>query len=394
MSLISAQFEKRFPADRTAPGQVVSNSAGAGSTARDTVIRCNWSAAANEFSITVLFGPSGCGKTTILRCLAGLTRPESGEIRSGDDVWFSAGSVHRSPQQRDVGYLFQDYALFPHLTVAENIAYGLRRLSMAEQQRRVAEMLECFQLRGLEHRWPRQISGGQQQRVALARTLARQPRLLLLDEPLSALDEPTREEIRRELRRLLSRFEIPVILVTHDRTEAISLADQVIILDRGIIRQSGPVSDVFSRPSDLTVARIVGVETVMPGQILKITDGLATVRVGGLDLVAVVPATMSDADQEQMQNARSVASVYICIRGEDVLVEPPASGPTSARNRIPATIADLQPEGPLVRLQLTCPGFTLTALVTRPASAELGLQVGSAIVAVIKAQAVHLISHG
>lgn len=202
----------------------------------------------NGFSITVLFGPSGCGKTTILRCLAGLERPEQGAITFGDEVWFDREKgVFRSPQQRGIGYLFQEYALFPHLTVADNIAYSLQGATAHERKQKVAEMLERFELVGLEHRYPQQISGGQQQRAALARTLISRPRLLLLDEPLSALDAMLREQLREELRRLLAAFRLPVVVVTHDRAEVHALADQVVILDQGITRQAGPVGQVFEQ---------------------------------------------------------------------------------------------------------------------------------------------------
>lgn len=179
--------------------------------------------------ITALFGPSGAGKTTLLRCLAGLERPECGEIRAGDEIWFdSARRRCLSPQQRGVGYLFQEYALFPHLSVAENIAYGLADLPKAGRWEKVDSFLQRFDLAGLADRRPRQLSGGQQQRVALARALACKPRLLLLDEPLSALDAGLREELRRELASILADLDIPVVLITHDAAEASDLADEVL----------------------------------------------------------------------------------------------------------------------------------------------------------------------
>lgn len=188
-----------------------------------------------QFSITVLFGPSGCGKSTILRCLAGLERPNVGRIAchgaGGEEVWFDAGTrVFLSPQERDAGFLFQDYALFPHLTVSQNVAYGLRALTASARGERVAELLAAMKLVGLEHRFPHQISGGQQQRVALARTLARRPRLLLLDEPLSAIDYPVRADLRAELRSILAAFAIPAVVVTHDPVEAEQLGHSIVRL--------------------------------------------------------------------------------------------------------------------------------------------------------------------
>jgi molybdate transport system ATP-binding protein len=215
----------------------------------------------DSFSVTALIGPSGCGKTTVLRCLAGLDAPSAGRVTWGAEVWFDrACGNHFAPQQRGIGFLFQEYALFPHLTVSENIAYGLSRSLAAEAARRVGELIAMLQLTGLEARYPRELSGGQQQRVALARTVAPRPRLLLLDEPLSALDTPTRVELRRELRRVLTAWGIPTIIVTHDPVEVRTLADRMIVLCEGRILQQGPVEEVFGNPLDARVARIVGSE--------------------------------------------------------------------------------------------------------------------------------------
>lgn len=334
------------------------------------------------FSVTTLFGPSGCGKTTILRCLAGLERPNDGCIESATETWFDANrGICLTPQQRDIGFLFQDYALFPHLTVADNIGYGLRYKGTPQEhiKTRVTEMLQLFELDGLEQRTPHQISGGQQQRVALARVLARRPKLLLLDEPLSALDASLREQLRTQLRRLLAKFQIPVVVVTHDRTEAIALSDQIIVMESGRIRQTGTVQDVITRPNDLSVARIVGMETVAPGTVLKIEAGLATVQVGTAILLAVATADV-------------VQTVHVCIRGEDVAIRKGSSGESSVRNHLPAVIQSIVPEGPLVRVGLHC-GFELTALITRPACDELRLQIGDQVTASLKAPAIHLIPH-
>jgi molybdate transport system ATP-binding protein len=212
------------------------------------------------FSVTALVGPSGCGKTTVLRCLAGLDAPHHGRVSFGDEVWYDdRQKINLRPQQRGIGYLFQEYALFPHLTVFDNIAFGLARgNSRAAISDRVRELVRMLQLAGLEARFPQQLSGGQQQRVALARTVAPRPRLLLLDEPLSALDSPTRAELRGELRRLLTGWAIPTIIVTHDAGEVTAFADHVIVLCDGRVRQQGPVADVFRHPADSDVARILG----------------------------------------------------------------------------------------------------------------------------------------
>lgn len=219
------QFETRYPSGVTVHG--------------------NFRMPIDQFSITVLFGPSGCGKTTILRSLAGLHRPQRGVIRLGSETWFdSAENICLSPQVRDIGFLFQDYALFPHLTVLQNIGYGLNQLTSLARQQRIDEMLRPLNLAGLESRYPHQISGGQQQRVALARVLARRPRLLLLDEPLSAIDNSLRAQLRLELRRVLTEFGIPVVLVTHDPVEATALAHQVVVMSNGQVIKTGTIDEV------------------------------------------------------------------------------------------------------------------------------------------------------
>jgi molybdate transport system ATP-binding protein len=324
-----------------------------------------------------LFGPSGSGKTTILRCLAGLDRPQQGHIRFGDETWFdSARQICLPPQRRNIGYLVQDYALFPHLTVERNIAYGLADQSDA---RRVAEMIALLQLDGLERRYPRNLSGGQQQRVALARSLVRRPRMMLLDEPLSALDSPTRDQLRRELRRLLAELKIPAVLVTHDRAEAMLLGDFVVVLDAGRVVQSGAIHEVFQQPASPGVARITGVETVVPGRVVEVADGLATVEVQGIHLHALA----NGAGRE----------VYACIRAEDVILQSGDMEHTSARNRLHGRVVDVHGEGPIARIAVDC-GFTLQALITTQACREMQLRPGARVTAIVKAPAVHLVPRG
>jgi molybdate transport system ATP-binding protein len=265
---LDASFVKRFTADVAIHGELTQRM--------------------NAFAVTVLFGPSGCGKTTILRSLAGLERPEEGRIDCAGRTWFDARRrIFLQPRQRDVGMLFQDYALFPHLRVKENIAYGLRGLERLQRRERIGQLLERFGLIGLERRYPHQVSGGQQQRIALARAVARKPRLLLLDEPLSALDEATRTSVRRELRQLLEGLAIPTVVVTHDRVEATALADQIVVLDGGRVIQSGSLEEVFTRPLNRRVADIVGVESIVPGELLEVRDGLGIVRVGSVSLQTI-----------------------------------------------------------------------------------------------------------
>jgi molybdate transport system ATP-binding protein len=333
-----------------------------------------------NFGVTVLFGASGSGKTTILKCLAGLERPDEGRVAFANEVWSDAAAgIFLKPQRRRIGYVPQDFALFPHLTVARNVAFGLRALPAAERDERVTQTMTLLGIAGLESRLPQELSGGQQQRVALARAVVTRPCLLLLDEPLSALDTPLRQRLRGELRTLLARLDVPTLLVTHDRFEALALGDEIIVLDQGRILQRGPVNEVFNRPASLAVAGIVGTDTVLDGRVLQIADSLATIAVGGVHLTALA---------EDL--APNTASVHLCIRAEDVILVKDSNPPASARNRLDATVQRLVAEGPLVRIELDC-GFPLKALLTRQACAELALQPGTTIVAMIKAPHVHLI---
>jgi molybdate transport system ATP-binding protein len=227
-----------------------------------TVVRAAFRHPLQEFSVTAIVGPSGCGKTTILRCVAGLEQPDFGQVRFGEETWCRTNAgIRLPPQRRGIGYLFQEYALFPHLDVAANVGFGAAgRASRADVEREVARLLDLLHLQGLERRYPGELSGGQQQRVALARTLATQPRLLLLDEPLSALDTPTRTDLRRELRPVLERFAIPTLLVTHDAEEVRAFARRVVVMDAGRVLQAGPLEEVAARPATPMVSRILGLE--------------------------------------------------------------------------------------------------------------------------------------
>ncbi|MDH5669434.1 MAG: ABC transporter ATP-binding protein [Nitrospira sp.] len=329
-------------------------------------------------SATILFGPSGSGKTTLLRCLAGLERPDAGTISFNDSVWFDAAThVQIPPQARRLGYMSQDYALFPNYTVAGNIAYGLTGLSAQEKKARVEEVLHLLQIEQLSQQRPAQLSGGQQQRVALGRAIARRPQLLLLDEPLSALDAPTRARLCKELRILLTQLAVPSIIVTHDWTEALALGDFMAVISEGRVMQTGTPLEIFSRPRHADVALVVGIETVIQGTVKAIHNELATVQVGSVDVTALASPGL-DAD------------VILCIRAEDVTLELTGSGETSARNHLRGTVHTITPLGALVRVTVDC-GFLLTALVTRSALSDLKLAVGSDVRAAFKAGSVNLI---
>lgn len=328
--------------------------------------------------VTVVFGPSGAGKTTLLRCVAGLDRPEPGShIALDGEVW-DDGARHLPARRRNVGFLFQDHALFPHLDVDANVAYGLHRVPRGE---RAALTRAALRTAGAEHlsgRPTRHLSGGEAQRVALARAIAPSPRLLLLDEPLAALDAPTRGRLRAELRRLLRNAGIPALVVTHDRAEALALGDLLAVVVAGRLAQLGPVHEVFSRPATPAVAAVVETETVVPGVVTGDDGGLARVRVGDASLLALPGPAAGSA-------------VLVCVRAEEVALETAVDQPRgSARNRLPAVVTALAPAGPLLRVDLDA-GFPLAAYITRPAREDLGLAPGNRVVAVVKAPAIHLI---
>jgi molybdate transport system ATP-binding protein len=320
--------------------------------------------------ITVLFGPSGAGKTMLLRMLAGLDRPFEGSITFRGQPWFDAAhAICLPPQQRRAGLLSQDDALFPHLTVAANVAYAAR-------PGKGAEYLHAFGLSGLADRLPRAISGGQRQRVALARALAAEPALLLLDEPLSALDAATRTRTRQQLRQSLVASGVPSIVVTHDRIEALALGDWIAVMVEGRIRQCGPVREVFQHPADAHVAESVGVENVLPAQIVKRDGGLLTLAIGAAEL--------------QCPDGGETGPLLACIRAEDVAIARELTFPSTVRNRLKGRVASVSIEGPLARVGLDC-GVELMAIVTAQSAAEMRLQAGDEICAMVKATSVHVV---
>lgn len=221
--------------------------------------------------LLALVGPSGSGKTTLLRAIAGLYHPQKGRVECAGQTWFdSRGKRSLSPQQRRVGMVFQDYALFPHLTALANIALALRHLPPARRLREAEQWLETVRLKGLENRYPNELSGGQRQRVALARALAREPQVLLLDEPFSAVDQVTRRRLQRELARLRQQISIPIVLVTHDLEEAAALADQVCVLHNGRSLQQASPEILFRTPASPSVARLLDRHNVFEGQVVEV----------------------------------------------------------------------------------------------------------------------------
>ncbi len=324
--------------------------------------------------VLVILGHSGAGKSVLLETIAGFNRPDRGRIRiDGEDV------TAAPPEARRIGFMFQDYALFPHLTVAQNVAFGRRFAAASTDAEPVEALLERLGLRHLAQRKPRHLSGGEKQRVALARALAASSRLFLFDEPLAALDARSRDQLRQELKEFLRRASVPAIYVTHDQAEALALADTIAIMRQGSFVQVGTPSAVFNTPADAETAAFVGVETVVEGRVAAVTDGVARIAVNG-KFVHAAAAAMPPVD----------ARVLACIRPEDVALAALAQRDSSVRNQFPARVVSTEPAGLMFKITLDC-GFPLVAYVSKQSYIELDLANRRETVASIKATAVHLI---
>jgi len=301
--------------------------------------------------LVCLLGPSGCGKTTLLRCIAGLEKQDSGELYLGDrDV------SHLAPQARDYGILFQSYALFPNLTVEANIAYGLAGSGRDEVRRRVGQMLELVGLSGSEKKYPGQLSGGQQQRVALARALAPAPSLLLLDEPMSALDARVREHLCTELRQLQRNLGITTLMVTHNQDEAMLMADRIAVMHNGRVEQYATPQDIYNRPATPFVAEFVGQGNWLPFQ----RSSASHARVGGMD-VRLADGSVSGA------------SGRLFCRPEAINVNPLVH----EENLFPAKVREITFLGNRCRMSFELdqlPGHSLLAELAPEAMPRLGAQ--------------------
>jgi spermidine/putrescine transport system ATP-binding protein len=277
-----------------------------------------------------LLGPSGCGKTTTLRMIAGFERPTAGQILlDGVDV------AQVPPHKRSVNTVFQSYALFPHLNVHDNVAFGLRfrDFTKAEKQSRVQQALSLVHLAGFDRRRPTQLSGGQQQRVALARALILEPKVLLLDEPLGALDAKLRKALQVELKALQEEIGITFIYVTHDQEEALTMSDRLAVMDAGRIEQIGPPREVYEEPSSAYVADFLGVSNLMDAIVDGRENGVVRIRLGDFKLLAATG------------DLSAVGSVKVTIRPERVRLEPreatPVSGREEADNCVPGMVERL-----------------------------------------------------
>jgi molybdate transport system ATP-binding protein len=264
--------------------------------------------------LTVLFGPSGAGKTLTLQTIAGLVEPDSGIIHLNGVIYFDKKRGMNLPiHRRRVGYVFQEPSLFPHMSVFENIAYGISSLSSEEKRRRVNHMIDKMRLSGLEKNFPHQISGGQKQRVALARALVTSPLLLLLDEPFASLDHPVREELRLDLMRVREENHVPVVFVTHDVEEAFVLSEEIVVLNSGKVEQVGTKEDIFYRPQTQEVAKFFGVKNIFHAKIVSIFPEEEEMR-------AWVEEKGFQASIPYRKGTKEGEWVRFCIRPEEIMI--------------------------------------------------------------------------
>ena len=322
-------------------------------------------------------GPSGAGKTSVLRIVAGLLRPDRGRVGCGEETWLdTARGLSLAPDRRRLGYLFQAYALFPHLSAWRNVAYGMDA-PRAHRRGRAVEMLDRFDMGAHADSRPATLSGGERQRVALARALARAPRALLLDEPLSALDARTRAHAGRRLAELLRDAAVPTIMVTHDFEEAALLADRVAVMDAGRVVQTGTAADLAAAPASSFVADLTGA-VVLHGSARELGGGLTEVQLdGGGSLLST-----------HAGSGRVAATVHPW----EISVEPRGPGVGgSAQNRLPATVASVTPVGNRVRVALRVPQ-PVTAELTASAVEALQLMPEAEVVAAFKATATRIVA--
>ena len=335
MALLELSIQKNFPSTSSAPGFDL-----------DVTLEC-------EAGVTVLFGASGSGKTLTLDCVAGFLGPDQGRILLHNEILFDARSqVFLPPRRRGVGYVFQNYALFPHMTVEQNLAFGIARLPSLERHGRVREMLELFGLAALGTRRPHELSGGEKQRASIARALIPQPRLLLLDEPARGLDYQLRLDFYAVLRDIKERYNIPILLVTHDVTEGFMLADRMAVYRAGRIIQSGKPEDVFLRPRNAAVARLLGISNIFSGAVEQL-DPMAD--------FSIIRTALFPVEVPYLPGRLRGDTVGFCIPREHVLLLRPTiernkHGGENRENQIPVRVVEETTTPSTVRLLLDIQG--------------------------------------
>jgi molybdate transport system ATP-binding protein len=335
--------------------------------------------------VAIVFGESGSGKTTLLRCVAGFSRPDEGRILAGGRVLFDAAArVDLPPQKRRLGFVFQQLALFPHMTVTDNIGYGLSQLPSAERLERTARIAESFRISHLLGRRPGAISGGEQQRVGLARALVTNPDVLMLDEPLSALDHTAQSRIIADLRQWNEARGIPILYVTHSQREVFALGERVVVMQSGSVIADGTPQQVMDMPLHEGVAQLAGFENLLDAVVVthRVEAGVMVARLTGTTVELETPLAGIGIGRP----------VRVAVRAGDILIATEHPRGLSARNVLPGTIASLASEGAVARAQVDIGGTLLSVHVTPTSAAELRLTPGMAIWLVVKTHSCHPIS--
>jgi len=337
--------------------------------------------------INILFGPSGAGKTTLLDCIAGLTKPDAGRVCVAGRVFYDcAGHIDVPVTSRNIGYVFQDLALFPHLNVEANVGYGLFSRATAERKARVAQALETMGIASLGRRRPSELSGGERQRVALARALVTEPSVLLLDEPLAALDLPVRMKIADDLRRSIQSSPIPVLYVTHSRDEVFMLGEHLLALERGRIIAEGTPHQVLTAPRGETVAQLAGFENIFDATVASIHKdrGTMTCRVGTSEGNPVELET-------PLVRAQSGDHLRVGISAGDILLATEKPAGLSARNILPGRLRSLSQRDAIIVACVEC-GIEFAAHLTLGARDSLGLAPGREVWVIVKTHSCHLLA--
>ncbi len=332
--------------------------------------------------ISILFGASGAGKTTLLDCVAGLATPDSGWIALGGRRLFdSQAKVDLPAHRRGIGYVFQDLALFPHLTAEQNIGYGLASMASEARAQRCDAVMESFHIPHLRGRRPREISGGERQRVALARTLVTDPSVLLLDEPLAALDAPTKSKIIEDLRAWNEAHRVPILYVTHSRDEVFALGERVLMLEKGRIVADGVPHRVLMAPRQETIASLAGLENIFDARVISVHEdrGTMTCRLNGSPVELETPLVKAEVG----------SALRIGIQAGDVLLATSHPDGISARNIVPGTMVSLKQRDVMVIGKVDC-GVEVEVHLTLAARDALHLQSGQPVWLIVKTHSCHL----
>ena len=332
--------------------------------------------------ISILFGASGAGKTTLLDCIAGLKTPDYGRIAVGGKTLFDSGAhINMATQQRKIGYVLQDLALFPHLTAEQNIRYGLSKLTATKQEELCAAILESFRIAHLRKRKPREISGGERQRVALARTLVTDPSVLLLDEPLAALDASTKSKIIEDLRAWNETHRVPILYVTHSRDEVFALGERVLLLEKGQILSDGVPHQVMTAPHLETMASLAGFENIFDVVVAAVHEnrGTMTCRLAGNELELETPLVKAPVG----------TALRVGIQAGDVLLATSHPEGLSARNIVAGKMVSLTQRDVIVVAKVNC-GVEMEIHLTLAAREALHLQAGQPVWLIVKTHSCHL----